>query len=56
MSRPWLPTYGEWEGVVLSAKKGNQFMIPRGFAHDFLVLSEITTFCYKVDEFYQPED
>lgn len=54
--RPGSPTYGEWEGVVLSAEKGNQFMIPRGFAHGFLVLSETATFCYKVDEFYHPED
>ena len=50
------PTYGKWHGVVLSAEKGNQFMIPRGFAHGFLVLSETATFCYKVDEFYHPED
>lgn len=50
------PTYGKWEGVVLSAEKGNQFMIPRGFAHGFLVLSDTATFCYKCDEFYHPED
>ena len=50
------PTYGKWEGVVLSAEKGNQFMIPRGFAHGFLVLSETATVCYKVDEVYHPED
>ena len=49
-------TYGKWEGVVLSGEKGNQFMIPRGFAHGFLVLSETATFCYKCDEFYHPED
>ena len=54
--RPGSPTYGKWEGVVLSAENGNQFMIPRGFAHGFLVLSETATFCYKVDEFYHPED
>ena len=34
------PTYGKWAGVILSAEKGNQFMIPRGFAHGFVVLSE----------------
>ena len=50
------PTYGKWHGVVLSAERGNQFMIPRGFAHGFVVLSETATFCYKVDEFYHPED
>lgn len=50
------PTFGKWEGVVLSAEKGNQFMVPRGFAHGFLVLSETATFCYKCDEFYHPED
>lgn len=50
------PTYGKWESVILSAEQGNQFMIPRGFAHGFLVLSESATFCYKVDDFYHPED
>ena len=50
------PTYGKWEGVILSAEKGNQFMIPRGFAHGFLVLSESATFCYKCDNVYHPED
>ncbi len=50
------PTYGKWCGVVLSAEKGNQFMIPRGFAHGFVVLSETATFCYKCDELYHPED
>lgn len=50
------PTYGKWEGVILSAEKGNQFMVPRGFAHGFVVLSETATFCYKCDEVYHPED
>ena len=50
------PTYGKWHGVVLSAERGNQFMIPRGFAHGFVVLSETATFCYKCDELYHPED
>lgn len=50
------PTYGKWAGVILSAEKGNQFMIPRGFAHGFVVLTEIATFCYKCDELYHPED
>ena len=50
------PTYGKWEGVILDAEKGNQFMIPRGFAHGFVVLTETATFCYKCDELYHPED
>ena len=49
-------TYGKWEGVILSAEKGNQFMIPKGFAHGFVVLSDTATFCYKCDELYHPED
>ena len=49
-------TYGKWFGVVLSAEKGNQLLIPKGFAHGFLVLSETATFCYKCDEEYHPED
>ena len=50
------PTFGKYFGVVLSAEKGNQFLIPKGFAHGFYVLSEAATFVYKVDEFYHPED
>lgn len=50
------PTYGKWCGVVLSATKGNQLLIPKGFAHGFLVLSETATFCYKCDEVYHQED
>ena len=50
------PTYGKWEGVILSADQGNQFMIPKGFAHGFVVLSETATFCYKCDELYHPGD
>ena len=50
------PTYGKWAVVILSAERGNQFMIPKGFAHGFVVLSETATFCYKCDELYHPED
>ena len=49
-------TYGKWVGVLLSGDDNRQFMIPRGFAHGFLVLSEFATFCYKCDDFYHPED
>ena len=49
-------TYGMWEGVVLSAENRLQFLIPRGFAHGFLVLSDNAEFVYKCDDFYHPED
>lgn len=49
-------TYGKWESVILSGENRRQFMIPRGFAHGFLVLSEYAEFAYKCDEFYHPED
>lgn len=50
------PTYGEWVGELLSADNKKQLMIPRGFAHGFLVVSETAEFAYKCDEFYHPED
>ena len=50
------PTYGKWEGVVLSAENHRQFFIPRGFAHGFLVLSDEAEFCYKCDDVYHPND
>ena len=49
-------TYGKWFGVILSGENGRQFMIPHGFAHGFLVLSESAEFAYKCDELYHPED
>lgn len=50
------PTYGKWEGVILSAENKRQFFIPRGFAHGFLVLSDTAEFCYKCDDIYHPND
>lgn len=50
------PTYAKYVGVTLSADNKKMFMIPRGFAHGFLVLSDSATFTYKCDEFYHPED
>ena len=50
------PTYGQWVGVTLSSQNKKLFMIPRGFAHGFVVLSETATFTYKCDEVYHPED
>ena len=48
------PTYGRYVGVTLSAEKHNMFMIPRGFAHGFLVLSDTALFEYQVDDVYDP--
>ena len=50
------PTYGEYVGVVLSSENKKQLFIPRGFAHGFLVLSDIAEFVYKCDDFYYPSD
>lgn len=50
------PTYGKYVSVVLSGENKKMFMIPRGFAHGFVVLSDAATFAYKCDEFYHPED
>jgi len=53
--RPGSKTYGKWEGVTLSEENKKMFYIPRGFAHGFLVLSDIAEFCYKVDNIYDHE-
>lgn len=50
------PTYGQWEGVILSDSNKKQFYIPEGFAHGFLVLSDEAIFNYKCTDFYSPED
>ncbi|MDR2600873.1 MAG: dTDP-4-dehydrorhamnose 3,5-epimerase [Spirochaetaceae bacterium] len=50
------PTLGKWRGVFLSAEKQNQFFIPEGFAHGFLVLSENAVFAYKCGDFYNAAD
>lgn len=49
-------TYGQWVGVLLSEDNHRQFMIPRGFAHGFVVVSDHAEFVYKCDEEYHPED
>ena len=50
------PTYGKYHGEILTADNRKQYLIPRGFAHGFLVLSELAEFCYKCDDFYHPDD
>ncbi|WP_172136051.1 dTDP-4-dehydrorhamnose 3,5-epimerase [Adlercreutzia sp. ZJ473] len=54
--RPQSPTFGCWEGVILSAENRRQLYIPRGFAHGFMVLSDKAEFCYKCDDVYHPDD
>ncbi len=54
--RPGSPTYGKWHGVLLTDENKKQFLIPRGFAHGFLVLTDTAEFCYKCDDFYHPND
>lgn len=54
--RPESPTYGQWDGVVLSAENRRQVFIPRGFAHGFRVLSEAADITYKCDDVWHPED
>lgn len=49
-------TYGKWFGVELSEENKKQFYIPEGFAHGFLVLSDVAEFCYKCTDFYHPGD
>lgn len=49
-------TYGQWVGVLLSEENHRQFMIPRGFAHGFVVVSDYAEFAYKCDDVYHPED
>jgi dTDP-4-dehydrorhamnose 3,5-epimerase len=50
------PTFGQWEGVILSAENRRQLFIPEGFAHGFCVLSATAHFLYKCSEYYSPND
>ncbi len=54
--RPSSATYGKYHGEILTADNRIQYLIPRGFAHGFLVLSDEAEFCYKCDDFYYPND
>ena len=54
--RPDSRTFGQWEGVVLSAENHLQFFVPKGFAHGFQVLSDTASVIYKCSDFYSPQD
>lgn len=49
-------TFGKWHGEFLSEENRKQLLIPKGFAHGFLVLSDVAEFCYKCDDFYHAND
>ena len=48
------PSFGQHFAIELTASNHKQFFVPAGFAHGFVVLSEVATFFYKVDKFYEP--
>jgi dTDP-4-dehydrorhamnose 3,5-epimerase len=50
------PTFGKWDGEILSAENKRQLYVPAGFAHGFLVLSDEVDFFYKCSDFYTPGD
>ena len=49
------PTFGQWDGTVLSAENKRMLWIPEGFAHGFVVLSEYAEFLYKTTDYWAPE-
>ena len=49
------PTYGKWFGIELSAENKKQLLVPKGFAHGFMTLTDDAEVQYKVDELYAPE-
>ncbi|CAD5941141.1 dTDP-4-dehydrorhamnose 3,5-epimerase [Planktothrix rubescens] len=48
------PNFGEWVGCILSAENKRQFWVPPGFAHGFLVTSDIAEVLYKTTDYYAP--
>ena len=54
--RPDSPSFGQWEGVILSEENKRQLWVPPGFAHGFVVLSDTADFEYKCTDYYDPSD
>lgn len=54
--RPDSPTFGQWAGVYLSEENKNQFWVPPGLAHGFVVISEFADFEYKCTDYYDPQN
>ena len=49
-------TFGKYFGIELTEENHKQFLIPKGFAHGFIVLSDMAEFCYKCDDYWHPND
>lgn len=49
------PNFGKWAGAILSAENKRQLWVPQGFAHGFVVLSEVAEFLYKTTDYWYPE-
>lgn len=49
------PTFGKWHGLYLNGESKQQFWVPAGFAHGFMVTSEMALFSYKCDAYYSPQ-
>jgi dTDP-4-dehydrorhamnose 3,5-epimerase len=49
------PTFGVWVGDYLTAENKKQLWVPQGFAHGFLVLSDVAEFLYKTTDYWAPE-
>ncbi len=50
------PTFGKWDGAVLSSQNRHQLFIPEGFAHGFCVLGKTATVVYKCTDYYAPSE